>query len=378
MNDYQFWTIYNKYVFNQISIWDKKEIVKVDLHIHSEYSADGIQSVASVFDKAINNNLKIISITDHDSVDAYNEITEILRDNINQKEFPLIIPGVELNVDFPTYNNRCHILRYFFNPFDSLIIDEVKRNGIANWSRAEKQIKRLKLNKALCKCFPNNIVAIEIGDYKKFLLREYKFPLPEYNTMASYLLEKLNNNNISVEFLYHQIKHLNKSDKCYNRKAIKENIIKNFEEKFIKTNNTECSKALLKLIANPSLDDDLFDEFEPDGNISVQKYGQIKIFQLSNTFPTVFAHPNEDGIVAIKKLIKENPLLFDGVEINARNRHCSMNSVLQLANDLHLCYTTGSDNHGEHDYLYNDFCFEIPIENIQRMLRIKNIQEDSL
>lgn len=65
----------------------------IDLHIHTNYS-DGTDSVEELLTKANNMNLDIISITDHDSVDAYYELEE--NKNLRQLYRGKIITGAEL------------------------------------------------------------------------------------------------------------------------------------------------------------------------------------------------------------------------------------------------------------------------------------------
>lgn len=64
----------------------------IDLHIHTNYS-DGTDSLKELLKKAENQKLEIISITDHDQVDAYYELeNKDIREIFKGK----IIPGVEL------------------------------------------------------------------------------------------------------------------------------------------------------------------------------------------------------------------------------------------------------------------------------------------
>jgi len=46
--------------------------MKIDLHIHSNYS-DGVLSVFQIIDEAVKNKVQIISITDHDSIKGYSK-----------------------------------------------------------------------------------------------------------------------------------------------------------------------------------------------------------------------------------------------------------------------------------------------------------------
>lgn len=80
----------------------------IDLHIHTNYS-DGKLSSTEVIDEAIKNGVEIISIADHDTIDAYSdELFEYIKDkNIT------IIPAVEIS----TKSDKCgiHVLGYNFD-----------------------------------------------------------------------------------------------------------------------------------------------------------------------------------------------------------------------------------------------------------------------
>ena len=83
-------------------------INRIDLHIHSNYS-DGKFSPKEIIDMAKQNNVKYISITDHDNVDAY---TDELFDYANKNNVTLI-PGVEIS----TKTDKCgiHVLGYNYD-----------------------------------------------------------------------------------------------------------------------------------------------------------------------------------------------------------------------------------------------------------------------
>lgn len=77
----------------------------IDLHIHTTCS-DGELTPREVIDMAVKNKVSIISITDHDTIGAYEkELFDYAKDN-NIK----IIPGVEIS----TKNDKCgiHVLGY--------------------------------------------------------------------------------------------------------------------------------------------------------------------------------------------------------------------------------------------------------------------------
>lgn len=79
--------------------------MKIDLHIHTKMS-DGELTPKEVIDKAIENKVKVISITDHDTIEAY---TEELIQYAESKGVKLI-KGVEIS----TKINKCgiHVLGY--------------------------------------------------------------------------------------------------------------------------------------------------------------------------------------------------------------------------------------------------------------------------
>ena len=72
--------------------------MKADLHIHSEYSNDGVSTVQQIIDTAVERGLGCIAITDHNSFEAY----EVAKDNGKV----IVIPGVEVS------SKEGHILAY--------------------------------------------------------------------------------------------------------------------------------------------------------------------------------------------------------------------------------------------------------------------------
>ena len=83
----------------------------MDLHIHTNIS-DGVLSPYEVIDMALANNCRIISITDHDNIDAY---SDELFDYAEERNM-ILIPGVEIS----TRVDKCgiHVLGYNFDITD--------------------------------------------------------------------------------------------------------------------------------------------------------------------------------------------------------------------------------------------------------------------
>jgi Predicted metal-dependent phosphoesterases (PHP family) len=72
--------------------------MKADLHIHSEFSNDGVSTVKEIIDSAVEKGLGCIAITDHNTFEAY----ELVKDNGKV----LVIPGIEVS------SKEGHILAY--------------------------------------------------------------------------------------------------------------------------------------------------------------------------------------------------------------------------------------------------------------------------
>lgn len=112
-------------------------MTKVDFHVHTNAS-DGILSPKDAVNRAYKNNVSILAITDHDTVDGIFEALEEAK-NKNIK----LIPGIEFSCN---YNNESiHLLGLFGNDnYKSeeflKILDSIKQRRIL---RAKEIIKRL-------------------------------------------------------------------------------------------------------------------------------------------------------------------------------------------------------------------------------------------
>ena len=81
---------------------------RIDLHIHTTKS-DGVLTPKEVIDEAYKNGVSVIAITDHDTIDAYNEEIFKYAEDKNIK----LISGVEIS----TKIKKCgiHVLGYNFD-----------------------------------------------------------------------------------------------------------------------------------------------------------------------------------------------------------------------------------------------------------------------
>lgn len=90
--------------------------IGVDLHVHTDAS-DSSLTVEEVLHKARENNVKILSITDHNTVDAYMQLTPISE--------IIIIPGIELTALYGE-NTQLHILGYGIDVNNKSIIKKLQ------------------------------------------------------------------------------------------------------------------------------------------------------------------------------------------------------------------------------------------------------------
>lgn len=105
-----------------------------DLHIHSNYS-DGIKSPEEIINSAIKDNIKCISITDHDSI-AAQYVTKNKYDEID------IIPGIELSTEYK--GMELHILGYFIDIENESLNELVNELNTQRVKRVEDILFNLK------------------------------------------------------------------------------------------------------------------------------------------------------------------------------------------------------------------------------------------
>jgi predicted metal-dependent phosphoesterase TrpH len=107
----------------------------VDLHMHSLYS-DGTFSVLELIKRAKEKGIKILSLTDHDTVEGLQEAKkECIENNIK------FINGIEISTE---YNGKeVHILGYFIDEKNESLIRFSEEMKQARITRNEKTIKIL-------------------------------------------------------------------------------------------------------------------------------------------------------------------------------------------------------------------------------------------
>lgn len=128
----------------------------IDMHIHTQHS-DGINSVKEILDLASKLNISTISITDHNTVSAYEEI---IKNNLDKLYKGNLISGVEL---------KCHlnkeIIELLIYDFD---IDQMKMFIDKNYYNYEY------INKSMSSEF-EIILANQGLDYDKNIITSHDF-----------------------------------------------------------------------------------------------------------------------------------------------------------------------------------------------------------
>lgn len=136
---------------------------KWDLHLHSKYSKESRtkMEIKEIFESAIENDISMISVTDHSNFDALDEIWDFYENGVCEKgrfkDFVEFLPGIELKTD--KGKSGVHLIAIFPK--------EVNINGVMK--RADKKTlydnfcSRLNLTESVIESNGNN-------DYSKGLL----------------------------------------------------------------------------------------------------------------------------------------------------------------------------------------------------------------
>ena len=145
---------------------------KINMHIHS-IGSDGVLSGIEIVKLAQKKGLKIISITDHDSV---SEVQSAI--DYSKKTDVQVITGVELSADYP--EGICHILGYGITISDNDFYKKIKKERI---KKAKKIIEMLSTSgykidyQEVYKISPNNIIGRR--DISKILVEHNYFSSEE-------------------------------------------------------------------------------------------------------------------------------------------------------------------------------------------------------
>lgn len=147
--------------------------MRVDLHCHSTAS-DGLLSPTAVVARAFDRGVRVLALTDHDTVDGLPEAREAAR----QRGMELV-DGVELSCTWG--GATIHVLGYGFDPRAEALVKALDDLHRARWTRAEEIGRRLEA-KGMPGAFEGaRAVQRELGDsenaparphFAEFLLRQ--------------------------------------------------------------------------------------------------------------------------------------------------------------------------------------------------------------
>jgi hypothetical protein len=109
---------------------------QVDLHIHSTAS-DGKLNPQDIITRAVEAGLKVISLTDHDSVDGIIPALE----TANAYPSLTFIPGVEISTDLP--DGEAHILGYFIDYTSPELAKTLLKSRDSRSGRGKRMVEKL-------------------------------------------------------------------------------------------------------------------------------------------------------------------------------------------------------------------------------------------
>ncbi len=364
MNNYDFWEKYNKNIKNEIKkLCKSKNEIYIDLHIHSDYSADGKQSLNQILKTTKEKGFDIIAITDHDSLDVYDELYEVVSNKLTK---PIIIPGIEFTVDKREYGNQCHMLQLFVNPKDPIILRDVLKNYNSMFNRSKIQFNRLKDNITIKEIIKKYNIDISYKDYKLYL-KKNKY-IPEYDTLSSYLIEKFKEKRITTFMILNLLEKNNNLDPYEDRKELKSKKYIKLREKYeVNEINKYNSRFLLSMLAIREIDDDWWPS-PSCGSLSVNSYGQLKPEEINDKYDIYFAHPTEKSLNVVDKIVKSKKNI-KGLELNIRNQYEDIEKFYKVLNDNKLNLIKGSDSHDASLEFYENMeYFKINTKNIINIL----------
>ena len=327
-----------------------RESYRVDLHLHTNYSADGIQTVEQAIDKAKEYKFDIISITDHDSIGAYEKI--VCSDSYKEQSNLIILPGVEFTVSYPEYEGRCHVLKYFFDVRDPWFRHNILQNQKAYQTRMDIWFGRIMENRVLQYYMERYDIVCSKNGYLAFL-NTGRTNIPEYPTLMEYLYSLLSPKGINVWDVYEMALKQNTFDPCDLRKNKKSIALQRFVEKYRGQDIAHNYRKLRPILAPVGIDDNNYPDYESSGSLSVNEYGQVPIRNLNNSGLNILAHPEQSKLEYVDSLTD----VLHGLELNCHSDKATNETVFEKAHDMSLCISRGSDKHEDTNEFYEDAKF---------------------
>lgn len=342
----------NKLILHRIEqlLLEHREKYRIDLHLHTSYSSDGIQTVFQAIDQARKQHLDIISITDHDTIGAYNEIIE--NNLLTDTELPIILPGVEFTVSFPEYHGRCHVLKYLYDVNDTNFIYNLQQNKDAFNQRVKLWFECISKNLCLQYFFSRYGIHCSEEQYRIYLNKQGN-PTPDYANLMGYIFSLLQPYGIGVWDIYNKVVEININDSCSRRRLDMNVALTRFWGKYGDKDINSNYRKLRPLLAPLGIVDANYPEYEPIGSISIEEFGQVHMDALANSGINILAHPNSDKLYLMEQLFD----VIHGLELNAHSDKETNQKVKSFAEERSLIVTRGSDKHVDTDEYYSQMEF---------------------
>lgn len=184
----------------------------IDLHMHTTYS-DGKYSVLELLDILNKNNIKIASITDHNSIDAHIEYEQNNYDKIFKGK---MIRGVEIQTIIADYLIEVLVYNYNLEEFKKYVDETRKKFWLFHKEAYQKLLKKaqelglkyqepkrklengyycnMKFQEAIAACFEENrrIISEKIlTDHLYFYRHEFQNPISEFFIDNKYAFPRL-------------------------------------------------------------------------------------------------------------------------------------------------------------------------------------------
>lgn len=107
----------------------------IDMHMHS-IASDGTFTPKELVEEAAKRNLRIMALTDHDTIDGLEEaLTEGKEKGIE------VVPGIEFSTEYE--GREIHILGYFMDLNNKVLLDKLEELRIEREERTELMLKKL-------------------------------------------------------------------------------------------------------------------------------------------------------------------------------------------------------------------------------------------
>ena len=263
--------------------------MNIDLHIHTSKS-DGILTPKEVIDEAVKNNVNVISICDHDTIEAY---TDSLLEYAKKNNIKLIY-GVEISTKYKGYGY--HVLGYNIDIFNKDLKEELSKIRLARRNYLYEVSKKLN----------------ELG----YIVNTNELDKIDSVTKA-HIANDIINNEKNKDLL------IKKFNKIPNKGEFIETLL-----------NENCPCYVEKLSITPYV-----------ASCMIKKYGGKVIL----AHPVAYYYEDKKTIEDITNLLKE--MNADGIEgnyiyIDKNNiKHNDIDIWNNLANKLNIVSTIGSDFH---------------------------------